>query len=530
MRRDEAAVVDIVAFAQRAQRRVVGVSAQRFASDEGMQDAVIRCLGVIGEAASRVSPEMRDAHPEVPWSSMIAMRNRLVHQYGAIDVTEVFRTATEDLSVLLRRAPTLLDRMHAALRARHYARRTEKAYCLWAERYIRFHKMRHPSEMGEAEINAFLTYLAVECKVSASTQNQALAGLLFLYRSVIGREVGDLTGVIRARKQKRLPVVLTREEVRALLDEMDGVCWLAVSVMYGTGLRLSECLTMRVQDVDFGRGQITVRDGKGGKDRITMLPESITQAGEAGSRPGPGRRLGAGAPARRVGAQVPERGGRMALAVGVPTGAPLAKRADGASGSAPHGPVDPAARGARGRAPRRPHEARQLPHAAALVRHASAGGGLRHPHHPGAAGPQGREHNDDLHPRAQQGWAWGAESVGRRRCRGRCENVSYRIQYPVKEIRQTKRYAKWFDRLRDRRARERIDAKIRRLSLGQAGDCAPVGEGVLELRIHCGPGYRVYFVDEGDAVVVLLAGGDKSTQSRDIRLAIALSKRPRSWQ
>jgi integron integrase len=175
------------------------------------------------------------------------------------------------------RAPTLLDRMHAALRARHYARRTEKAYCLWAERYIRFHKMRHPSEMGEAEINAFLTYLAVECKVSASTQNQALAGLLFLYRSVIGREVGDLTGVIRARKQKRLPVVLTREEVCALLDEMDGVCWLAVSVMYGTGLRLTECLTLRVQDVDFGRGQITVRQGKGGKDRITMLPESIAE-------------------------------------------------------------------------------------------------------------------------------------------------------------------------------------------------------------------------------------------------------------
>jgi putative addiction module killer protein len=100
----------------------------------------------------------------------------------------------------------------------------------------------------------------------------------------------------------------------------------------------------------------------------------------------------------------------------------------------------------------------------------------------------------------------------------------------VREIRQTRRYAKWFDRLRDRRARERIDARIRRLSLGDAGDCAPVGEGVLELRIHCGPGYRVYFVEEGDAVVVLLAGGDKGTQSRDIRLAITLSKRPRSWQ
>jgi integron integrase len=173
--------------------------------------------------------------------------------------------------------PRLMERMRGALRARHYARRTEKAYCLWVERFIRFHKMRHPSEMGEAEINAFLTHLAVEGKVSSSTQNQALAALLFLYRSVIGREVGDLTGVIRARKQKRLPVVLTREEVRALLEELDGVCWLAASIMYGTGLRLTECLTMRVQDVDFGRGQITVRDGKGGKDRITMLPESVTQ-------------------------------------------------------------------------------------------------------------------------------------------------------------------------------------------------------------------------------------------------------------
>jgi integron integrase len=173
--------------------------------------------------------------------------------------------------------PRLMDRMHGALRSRHYARRTEKAYCLWAERFIRFHGMRHPSEMGEREINAFLTHLAVECKVSASTQNQALAGLLFLYRSVIGREVGDLTGVIRARKQKRLPVVLTRDEVRALLEALDGVSWLAASLMYGTGLRLTECLTMRVQDVDFARGQITVRDGKGGKDRITMLPESIAE-------------------------------------------------------------------------------------------------------------------------------------------------------------------------------------------------------------------------------------------------------------
>jgi integron integrase len=174
-------------------------------------------------------------------------------------------------------APRLMDQMRDALRSRHYSRRTEQAYCLWVRRYLRFHGMRHPSEMGEREINAFLTHLAVDGKVSASTQNQALAGLLFLYRNVVGREVGDLTGVIRARKQKRLPVVLTREEVRALLDSLEGVDWLMTSLMYGTGMRLSECLTLRIQDVDFARSQITVRDGKGGKDRVTMLPESLEQ-------------------------------------------------------------------------------------------------------------------------------------------------------------------------------------------------------------------------------------------------------------
>jgi len=175
------------------------------------------------------------------------------------------------------RAPTVLDRMREALRSRHYSRRTEAAYCLWVKRYLRANGMRHPGELGEQEINAFLTRLAVDGKVSASTQNQALAALLFLYRNVVGRDVGDLTGVVRARKQKRLPVVLTRAEVRALLDQLDGVCWLLGSLMYGTGMRLSECLKLRVQDVDFASNQITVRDGKGGKDRVTMLPAAIAQ-------------------------------------------------------------------------------------------------------------------------------------------------------------------------------------------------------------------------------------------------------------
>jgi integron integrase len=129
--------------------------------------------------------------------------------------------------------------------------------------------------MGEPEINAFLTHLAVKERVAASTQNQALSALLFLYRHVLAREIGDLGEVIRARKPKRMPVVMTREEVKAVLDHLSGDKWLMASLMYGTGLRLMECLRLRVQDIDFSRKEILVRDGKGAKDRITMLPESL---------------------------------------------------------------------------------------------------------------------------------------------------------------------------------------------------------------------------------------------------------------
>lgn len=174
--------------------------------------------------------------------------------------------------------PKLLDQLSDALRSRHYSRRTEKAYRQWVKRFICHQGMRHPAELGETEINAFLTYLAVEQKVAASTQNQALAALLFLYRHVIGRDVGDLGQVIRARKPTHMPIVLTRDEVRAVLDELDGEAWLMASILYGSGLRLMECLRLRVQDVDFARGEITVRSGKGNKDRVTMLPESLHPA------------------------------------------------------------------------------------------------------------------------------------------------------------------------------------------------------------------------------------------------------------
>ncbi len=177
--------------------------------------------------------------------------------------------------------PKLMDLVVAAMRSRHYSRRTEQAYRNWMKHYIYFHHVRHPAEMGEPEINAFLSHLALEEKVSSSTQNQALAALLFLYRHVINRDVGDLGNVVRARKPKCLPVVMTRDEIKSVLTYLSGDKWLMASIMYGGGLRLMECLQLRVQDVDFSRNEIYVRDGKGGKDRRTMLPAVLKQSLQA---------------------------------------------------------------------------------------------------------------------------------------------------------------------------------------------------------------------------------------------------------
>ncbi|WP_347242856.1 integron integrase [Thermogutta sp.] len=174
--------------------------------------------------------------------------------------------------------PRLLDRVRQAIRARHDSHRTEQAYIHWIKRFIVFHKVRHPAEMGEPEISAYLTPLALKEQVRASTQNQALAALLFLYRHVLGCEVGDLGQVIRARRSKRLPVVLNRDEVKAVLSHLQGDKWLMASLMYGAGLRLMECLRLRVEDIDFAGNEITVRDGKGQKDRVTMLPQSLKAA------------------------------------------------------------------------------------------------------------------------------------------------------------------------------------------------------------------------------------------------------------
>ena len=169
----------------------------------------------------------------------------------------------------------LLDRVRAAIRARHYSRRTEDAYVAWIRRFILFHGKRHPAEMSAPEITRFLTSLAVERKVASSTQNQALAALLFLYRDVLEQDLPWIRDIVRARRPRRLPVVLTRDEVRAVLSRLEGPPRLMAYLIYGTGLRLLECCRLRVQDVDFGANQIVVRAGKGNKDRVTMLPARV---------------------------------------------------------------------------------------------------------------------------------------------------------------------------------------------------------------------------------------------------------------
>ena len=162
--------------------------------------------------------------------------------------------------------------------ATHYSPRTIRSYLGWIARFIAFHAPRDVSTLGEEEINRFLSHLAVTGRVSASTQNQALAALLFLYRSAVGREVGELGAVVRARRPTRLPVVLTARETKTLLDHLAGDYRLIATLLYGGGLRLSECLALRIQDIDFEKREILVRNGKGGKDRVTMLPETAIPA------------------------------------------------------------------------------------------------------------------------------------------------------------------------------------------------------------------------------------------------------------
>lgn len=173
-----------------------------------------------------------------------------------------------------RRSP-FLEEVRAAVRVRHYSIRTEKSYVAWIVRYIRFHGNRHPSEMAEAEVAAFLSHLAVARDVAASTQNQALNALTFLYRAVLGRPLGHIGGVVRAKRPERLPTVLTTDEIAAFLRAVDINYWLIACLMYGSGLRLMEAVRVRVKDLDFDHRAVIVRGGKGGKDRVVTLPEEL---------------------------------------------------------------------------------------------------------------------------------------------------------------------------------------------------------------------------------------------------------------
>src|SRR5262245_11029639 len=171
--------------------------------------------------------------------------------------------------------PRLLDQIRTAIRRKHYSQRTEETYIHWIKRFIYFSGKRHPAQMGGPQVTAFLNHLAAERHVASATQNQALSALLFLYKEVLAQALPWLNELDRVKRPVRLPVVLSEAEVRALLAQLDGTKWLMASLLYGAGLRLTECLTLRVKDIDFSYRQIFVREGKGGKDRVTMLPEAV---------------------------------------------------------------------------------------------------------------------------------------------------------------------------------------------------------------------------------------------------------------
>lgn len=215
--------------------------------------------------------------PVDPKGRAVVISPQAAMQESGLDRASRIRGAQQPPGSPLPLAPKqrLLDRVRQELRLHHYSRKTEKAYVHWIRRYILFHDKRHPSEMGADEVTQFLSALATESKVSASTQNQALSALLFLYHNVLRVDLPWLDEVVRAKRPERLPVVLTDDEVARLLAQLRGVPRLMAALMYGSGLRLLECCTLSIKDLDFARHQIIVRQGKGDKDRVTLLPGAL---------------------------------------------------------------------------------------------------------------------------------------------------------------------------------------------------------------------------------------------------------------
>jgi len=187
-------------------------------------------------------------------------------------------TADIDKPVSHSAGPRLLDRVRDRIRAKHYSIRTEHAYLEWIKRFVRFHGKRHPSELGAEHVEAFLTHLAIDLNLAAASQNQAQSALLFMYKEVLGYELPWLSNIVRARQTTHVPIVLTRSEVRAVLASLRGTHRLIGALLYGTGMRVMEAVRLRVKDVDFDRNEIVVRDGKGAKDRVTMLPAGLRVA------------------------------------------------------------------------------------------------------------------------------------------------------------------------------------------------------------------------------------------------------------
>src|SRR3989442_12976397 len=307
----------------------------------------------------------------------------------------------------------LIDRLRSAIRSRGYSRRTEKTSWYWIRYFLHFPGKRHPAEMGAAEVMAFLSWLATERNVAAATQNQALSALLFLYKHVLGQDLPWLGEVVHAKRRVRLPVVLTEGEVARLLDHVEGGARLMVALLYGAGLRQAECLALRVKDVDFAYRQILVRDGKGGKDRVTMLPENILQPLQA--HLGKVRALHRRDLAEGYGeVRLPHALARKYPRAGYEWGwqflFPSGNRsADPESGVRRRHHVHPDTLGrVVKRAARCPHrQAGDLPHAAPFVRHAPPRARARHPPGARAARALGCVDDNDLHPRDEQGRARG---------------------------------------------------------------------------------------------------------------------------
>ena len=180
-------------------------------------------------------------------------------------------------SPLQKQSPKLIEQVQSTIRVRHYSYRTEQAYCYWIKSYILFHNKQHPINLSASDVAQFLTYLATQRNVAPATQNQALNALVFLYKNVLYKPLGDIKGVERAKREKRTPVVFSRHEVTQIFSHLKGTMHTAAGLLYGSGLRLRECLNLRIKDIDFDRAEITVRSGKGKKDRVTMLPPSLRE-------------------------------------------------------------------------------------------------------------------------------------------------------------------------------------------------------------------------------------------------------------